>query len=315
MIDRASIESAAARIAGHVRVTPVIALLPGDLGLTGRVLLKLESMQRSGSFKARGAFNRILSGTTPPTGVITASGGNHGAAVACAAADLGVRAEVFVPSVASPAKIRRLQAYGADVHVVGDRFAHAYEAMQLRAAQTGALVVHPYDQIEVLEGQGTLAREFEAQGADLDTILVAVGGGGLIGGIAAWFGGAPTQRVRVVGVEPAACPSLHAALAAKHPTDVAVGGVAVDSLGATQVGSLMFPIAQAHVERVVLVSDDAIRAAQRLAWDGLRVALEPGGATALAALASGAYVPELGERVGVVLCGGNVDPSTLEETP
>ena len=314
MINRASIESAAARIVGKVRVTPAIPLLSDDLNLPGRVVLKLESLQRSGSFKARGAFNRILSATVPSAGIITASGGNHGAAVACAASDLGLRAEVFVPSVASAAKIRRLQAYGAQVNVVGDRFAHAYEAMQIRAAQTGALVVHPYDQVEVLEGQGTLAREFEAQDADLDTVLVAVGGGGLIGGIAAWFGGAPTQRVRVVGVEPEACPSLHAALAAKQPTSVTVGGVAVDSLGATQVGSLMFPIAQAHVDRVVLVSDDAIRAAQRLAWDGLRVALEPGGATALAAIASGAYKPAPGERVGVVLCGGNVDPSALEET-
>jgi threonine dehydratase len=314
MIDRASIESAAARIAGKVRVTPVMRLFAGDLGLPGAVTLKLESLQRSGSFKARGAFNRILSCETPSSGVITASGGNHGAAVACAAADLGVRAEVFVPSVASPAKIRRLQAYGAHVNVVGDRFAIAYEAMQIRAAETGALIVHPYNQTEVLEGQATLAREFEAQVDGLDTVLVAVGGGGLIGGVAAWFGAANGRAVRVVGVEPEACPSLHRALAAGHPVNVNVGGIAVDSLGATQVGSLMFPIAQAHVERVVLVSDDAIRAAQRLAWDGARLALEPGGATTLAALAAGAYVPASGERVGVVLCGGNVDPSTLEET-
>jgi threonine dehydratase len=305
--------SAAARIAGKVRVTPVMALGARDLGLRSAVTLKLESLQRSGSFKARGAFNRILSADPPSAGVITASGGNHGAAVACAGADLGLRAEVFVPSLASPAKVQRLRDYGAQVHVVGDRFTDAYAAMQARAAQTGALVVHPYDQREVLEGQGTLAREFELQVEGLDTVLVAVGGGGLIGGVAAWFGGGTGRHVRVVGVEPEACPSLHHALAAGIPVDVTVGGIAVDSLGATQVGSLMFPIARAHVERVVLVSDDSIRQAQRLAWDGLRLALEPGGAVALAALASGAYLPEPGERVGVILCGGNVDPSTLLE--
>lgn len=314
MIDRASIEAASARIAGRVRVTPIVPLAADDLGLPGGVTLKLESLQRSGSFKARGAFNRILSGLPPKAGVITASGGNHGAAVACAAADLGLRAEVFVPSVASPAKIRRLAAYGAHVSVIGDRFAHAYEAMQARAAESGATIVHPYDQVEVLEGQGTLAREFESQAPNLDTVLVAVGGGGLIGGVAAWFGGVTGRRVRVVGVEPEACPSLHRALHAGEPVDVTVGGVAVDSLGATRVGALMFPIARAHVDRVVLVSDDDIRAAQRLAWDGLRLALEPGGAAALAALASGAYVPAPDEHVGVVLCGGNVDPATLQET-
>lgn len=314
MIDRASIEAAAARIAGRVRVTPIVSLVAGDLGLPGDVTLKLESLQRSGSFKARGAFNRILSSHPPAAGVITASGGNHGAAVACAAADLGLRAHVFVPSVAPPAKIRRLRGYGAEVSVVGDRFSHAYEAMQARAAESGALIVHPYDQTGVLEGQGTLAREFEVQAPYLDTVLVAVGGGGLIGGVAAWFGGATDRRVRVVGVEPEACPSLHRALRTGEPVDVTVGGVAVDSLGATRVGALMFPIARAHVERVVLVSDDDICAAQRLAWDGLRLALEPGGAAALAALSSGAYLPAPGERVGVVLCGGNVDPATLEET-
>ena len=315
MIDRASIESAAARIEGRVRVTPVAPLLHRDLGLPGEITLKLESLQRSGSFKARGAFNRILTATPTHAGVITASGGNHGAAVACAAADLNLPAEVFVPSVASPTKIKRLQAYGAHVHVVGDRFAHAYAAMQARAAETGAVVVHPYDQLEVLQGQGTLAREFESQVASLDTVLVAVGGGGLIGGFAAWFGGGTGRTVRVVGVEPEACPSLHHALAAGEPVDVPVGGLAIDSLGATRVGSLMFPIARAYVDRVVLVTDEAIRSAQRLAWDGLRLALEPGGATALAAVLSGRYVPNPGEHVGVVLCGGNVDLSSLEEKP
>jgi threonine dehydratase len=313
MIDRASIGSAATRIVGRVRVTPVVRLLHGDLELPGSVTLKLESLQRSGSFKARGAFNRILTSTPTSAGVITASGGNHGAAVACAAADLRLPAEVFVPSVASPTKIRRLRAYGAQVHLIGERFTHAYAAMQIRAAETGALVVHPYDQTEVIDGQGTVAKEFESQVGSLDTVLVAVGGGGLIGGVAAWFGGATGHRVRVVAVEPEACPSLHRALAAGEPVDVTVGGLAVDSLGATRVGSLMFPIARAYVDRVVLVSDAAIRAAQQLAWDCLRLALEPGGATALAALTSSRYVPSPGEHVGVILCGGNVDLSTLED--
>lgn len=314
MVDPASIEAAAARIAGRVRITPVIGLAPGDMGLPGRVSLKLESLQLSGSFKARGAYNRILSSRVPAAGVIAASGGNHGAAVAWAAADLGHRAEVFVPTVAPPAKVARLRDFGAVVHVVGDRFVEAYDAMVARAAETGATMIHPYDQAEVLAGQGTLAREFAAQVPDLDVVLVAVGGGGLIGGVSAWFGEAPGRRVRVVGVEPEACPSLHRALAVGEPVDVAVGGIAVDSLGATRVGSLMFQVARRHVDRVVLVSDPAIREAQVRAWSGLRIALEPGGAAALAALTSGAFVPAVNERVGVVLCGGNVDPSTLQET-
>lgn len=306
------IERAAARIAPHVRETPVMPLERGAFGVAAPVTLKLELLQHTGSFKPRGAFNRILSSQVPAAGVIAASGGNHGLATAFAARSLGHRAEIFVPEISSPVKIARLRDYGATVNVGGASYAEALAASEARAKETGALVVHAYDQPEVLAGQGTVGREFEHQAPKLDTILVAVGGGGLIGGIAAWYRG----RTRIVGVEPEAAPSLARALEAGAPVDVAVGGVAADSLGAKRVGSLMFAIAQKHVERVVLVADDAIRAAQRALWETLRIAPELGGATALAALLSGAYKPERGERVGVLVCGGNVDPAQLvEKTP
>ena len=307
MVTPADISEASRRIAGRVRVTPVMNLEDGSFGSAGHLVVKLESLQRSGSFKARGAFNRILSGNVPESGVIAASGGNHGAAVALASLSLGFRAEIYVPEVASPSKVARLVAYGADVTIVGQRFPETYLAMQARAALTGALMVHPYDQPEVLAGAGTLAMELEGQVPDVDTIMVAVGGGGLIGGVASWFGG----RVRVVGVEPFACATLHDAMKAGMPVDVPTGGIAVDSLGATRIGSLTFDTAREFIDLVVLVEDDAIRDAQLQAWDSLRVALEPGGAAALAAITSGAYVPIAGERVAIVLCGGNVDPSSL----
>ena len=276
----------------YVRRTPVIEAE----GLT----FKLELMQHSGSFKARGAFTNLLTREVPPAGVVAASGGNHGAAVAYAAHKLGKRARVYVPTVSSPAKIERIRSYGADLVVGGERYADALAASEKWAAETGALQVHAYDQEGALLGQGTVGLELEAQ-AKLDTLLVAVGGGGLIGGIAAWYGG----RVRVIGVEPAAAPTLTHALKAGQPVDAPAGGIAADSLAPRRVGEIMFPIAQKYVERVFLVDDDAIRAAQQKLWEVLRIATEPGGAAAFAALLSGAYRPKAGEKVGVLLCGGN----------
>jgi threonine dehydratase len=306
-VDRAAIEDAAARIAGRVRVTPIVRPGAGAFGLPEALALKLECLQHTGSFKPRGAFNRLLTAVVPAAGVIAASGGNHGIAVACAARELGHHAEIFVPEVTAPVKIDRLRRYGAVTHVVGATYADALEASARRAAETGALAVHAYDQPEVLAGQGTVARELAAQAPDLDTVLVAVGGGGLIGGMAAWFAG----TVRLVGVEPEGAPTLARALAAGAPVDVDVGGVAADSLGARRVGALMFPLARAWVERVVLVDDGAIRRAQQALWDDLRVVAEPGGAAALAALMTGAYRPPAGARVGVLVCGANADPGTV----
>jgi threonine dehydratase len=309
------IDAAAARIAGHVRETPLLPLESGAFGLASPIVLKLESLQHSGSFKARGAFNSLLSLDVPEAGVIAASGGNHGAAVAYAAGRLGHRAEIFVPEISSPVKVQRLRDYGAVVHQIGANYGEALAASRRRILETGALAIHAYDQAEVLAGQGTVAREFERQAMALggiDTLLVAVGGGGLIGGIAAWFAGRMVgPQVRLIAVEPERCPTLHSAFAAGEPVDVAVGGVAADSLGASRVGSLMFPIAQRAVDEVLLVPDEAIKAAQSALWQNLRLAVEPGGATALSALVCGVYKPARGERVGVLLCGGNVDPATL----
>jgi threonine dehydratase len=304
---RAEIEAAGERIAGHIRTTPVIHLEDQAWGLSGRLVLKLELFQHTGSFKPRGAFNRVLSNPVPPAGLIAASGGNHGIAVAYVGQQLERRAEIFVPEACSPVKIERLRGYGAQVTIVGATYADALEASQARAEQTGALVVHAYDQPEVVVGQGTLAREFEQQAPDLDTLLIAVGGGGLLAGAAAWFEG----RVRLVGVEPASAPSMTQALKAGEPVDTAVSGIAVDSLGARRVGMLAYSLVKQHVERIVLVSDEAIRQSQRTLWNDLRVLAEPGGATALAALLSGTYRPAPGERVGVVICGGNTDPASL----
>jgi threonine dehydratase len=303
----AEIETAARRIAGCIRTTPVIHLEQDIWGLPGQLALKLELFQHAGSFKPRGAFNRVLSSSVPPAGLIAASGGNHGIAVAYVGQKLGRQAEIFVPEACSPVKVERLRSYGAQVTIEGATYAEALAASQVRAEHTGALVVHAYDQREVVIGQGTLAREFEQQVPDLDTVLIAVGGGGLIAGAALWFGG----RVRLIGVEPVTAPSMAEALRAGEPVDTRVGGVAVDSLGARRVGLLAFSLVQQHVARVVLVSDEAISQSQRMLWHDLRVLAEPGGATALAALLCGAYRPQPGERVGVVICGGNADPATL----
>jgi threonine dehydratase len=301
-VDRQAIDKTHAVIRPHIRVTPVVEVSGADVGLAPLPLtLKLELLQHSGSFKARGAFANLLLRTIPPAGVVAASGGNHGAAVAYAAMKLGVRAKIFVPTVASPAKIARIRGYGADLVVGGERYADALDASEACVRQSGALPVHAFDQAETLLGQGTLGLELAGQAPALDTLLVAVGGGGLIGGIAAWYAG----RVKVIGVEPEAAPTLFEALKAGAPVDAPAGGVAADSLAPRRVGELMFPIAQTHVARVVLVSDDAIRAAQRRLWESMRIVAEPGGSAAFAALVSGAYVPGSSERVGVVVSGGN----------
>lgn len=305
MISRTAIQEAARRVAPHVRRTPSLALEDGAFGIDARIFLKLECLQHTGSFKPRGAFNSILSSTVPESGVIAASGGNHGAAVAFAAQQLGHRAEIFVPTISPKNKVERLRHYGATVNVVGRDYAEALAASKDRAAQTGALQIHAYDDQRVLAGQGTLAMEWEEQAEGLDAVLIAVGGGGLIGGAASWY----QERVRVIAVEPEGAPSLHHALEAGRIVEVEVGGVAADSLGARRVGELMFPIAQKFVSLALLVTDEQIVAAQQLLWNKLRIIAEPGGATALAALVSGVYRPQPGERVGVVLCGANAELS------
>ncbi|MBL8376322.1 MAG: threonine/serine dehydratase [Burkholderiales bacterium] len=301
------IRHAMARVGPRLRRTPVIELPRGAFGIDATLVLKLECMQHTGSFKPRGALNRMLANPLPAAGVIAASGGNHGAAVAWAARALGVDAEVFVPASSSAAKIERIRAYGARTHVGGAAYADAFDAMQKRALETGALVVHAYDQPETVAGQGTLALEFEAQAFGLDSVVIACGGGGLLGGVAAWF----ESRVRVVAVEPRDCPTLFQARATGAPTDVSAGGIAADSLGARRIGTLAFTIAARHVADCVLVDDAAIRTAQRALWEECRVAAEPGGATALAALMAGAWRPGAGERVGVLVCGANLDPASL----
>jgi threonine dehydratase len=308
-VTRFDVESAAELIAPHVRRTPVLDLEPGALGVPGHLLLKLELTQHTGSFKPRGAFNRMLTADIDASGVLAASGGNFGLAVAYAAGRLGHVAEIFVPATSPAMKIDRIRAYGATVHVVDGYYADAYAACEERAWETGAAFLHPYDQPAVVAGQGTLARELEEQVPVLDTVVVAVGGGGLIGGVAAWYAG----NASVVGVEPLACPTLQTALAAGAPVDVEVGGVAADALGARRAGTIGFEIARAHVERVVLVPDEAIVEARRRLWDEVKVLAEPGAAAPLAALIAGAYVPAPDERVGLVICGGNADPSTLTD--
>ena len=301
-IDRAGIAAAHGIIRPYVRRTPVIEVDGADFGLGAlRCFLKLEFMQHAGSFKARGAFANLLLRAVPAAGVVAASGGNHGVAVAYAAMRLGKPARIFVPSIASPVKMARIRECGAELVVGGERYADALAASQDWARTSGALQIHAFDQPETLLGQGSVALEFEEEVPELDTLLVAVGGGGLIGGIAAWHAGA----VRVVGVEPEAAPTLTRALACGRPVDAEAGGIAADSLAPKQVGALMFPIAQRYVERVILVTDEAIQAAQQILWNTLRIVTEPGGAAACAALLLGQYRPRADERVGVLLCGGN----------
>ena len=306
------IDRAAERIAPHVHRTPLWRLPSGALQLPAdappfEAWIKLEHLQRSGSFKARGMFNRLLSHPIPAAGVIVASGGNAGIATAVAARALGVRAEVFVPALISPAKRERLEALGARVVVGGAAYADALQACEARQRETGALLTHAYDQPEVVAGAGTLAREVELEAGLPDTLLVSVGGGGLVGGIAAWCAG----RCRVVALEPELAPTLHSARVAGAPVDVAVSGLAADSLGARRIGALAWVIAQQHVHDALLLSDAAIREAQRFMWREFRLAVEPAAALPLAALRSGAYTPRAGERVGLVVCGANVDAGTL----
>src|SRR6267154_4089504 len=303
MISRTEIQDAGRRIAMHVRRTPVMALEEKACGIDAKILFKLECLQHTGSFKPRGAFNCILSSEIEEVGVIAASGGNHGAAVAYAAHKLGHSAEIFVPVITPKNKVDRLRHYGASITVTGNNYAEALAASRERAAQTGAVAIHAYDDALVLAGQGTLGMEFEEQVGGLDSVLIAVGGGGLIGGISIWY----QERVRVIGVEPERAATLHNSLAAGQVVEVETGGIAADSLGARRVGDLMFPIAQKFVPQTLLVSDEHIVEAQRMLWQQLRLVVEPGGATALAALLSGAYKPDPGERVGVVLCGSNAE--------
>lgn len=302
-ITRERIAATASVIAPHVRHTPMLAADLAEFGLAPAPLLfKLELLQHSGSFKARGAFANLLLREVPPAGVVAASGGNHGAAVAYAARALGVKATIFVPSITSPAKLERIRSYGAALVVGGVRYADALAASEAHVAASGAMAVHAFEQVETMLGQGTIGLELEADAPTIDTLLVAVGGGGLIGGIAAWFGG----RVKVVAVESDGAPTLHDAFAAGEPVDAPAGGIAADSLAPKRIGSMAFAMARAHVApAVVLVSDDEIRAAQAALWSGVRLVAEPGGAAAFAALLSGRYVPAKGERVAVLVCGAN----------
>jgi threonine dehydratase len=301
-IDRDQIATTEKVIRPHIRRTPIIELDGSEFGLDSFPLVfKLELLQHSGSFKARGAFANLLLRKVPPAGVVAASGGNHGAAVAYAANKLGIPARIFVPTVASQEKIDRIRGYGAELVVTGERYAEALAASERWQTESGALAVHAYDQPETLLGQGSVGLEFEQQSPSLDSLLVAVGGGGLIGGVASWY----ANRIKIVGVEPIAAPTLHNALQAGRPVDSPAGGIAADSLAPKQVGALMFPIAQKHISGVTLVTDDAIQQAQQVLWKTLRIVAEPGGAAAFAALLSGRYKPQPGERVGVLVCGGN----------
>src|SRR5215475_1166012 len=289
-------------IRSYVRRTPVIEIDAADFGLkSNKLCLKLELLQHSGSFKARGAFTNLLTRRVPEVGVVAASGGNHGAAVAYAAQTLNVPAKIFVPRVSSPIKVQRIREYGADLVIEGDRYADALAASEAWVKQTGAMPVHAFDQEETILGQGTVGMEMDEQAPPIDSLLVSVGGGGLIAGIAAWY----ASRIKIVGVEPFVSPTLTKALAAGHPTDAETGGLASDSLAPRRVGERVFPIVKDHVHSVVLVADNAIVECQRALWHVLRIVAEPGGAAALAAVLSGAYKPVIGERIGVIISGGN----------
>ena len=301
VVSRKDIEAAASRINSRVRRTPVIQLEEAAFGIDAEIFLKLELFQHTGSFKPRGAFNRILSADVPRAGVITASGGNHGQAVAYASKVLGIDAEIFVPEGSPSLKAERIRRHGAALTVTGQYYDDAMDACRARAMETGALLVHPYDHPDVVAGQGSVGREMEDQLPDVDAILVAVGGGGLAAGVAAWY---QSER-KVVTVEPESCTTLASALAAGQPVDVSVGGIASDALGARKIGEIPFSIARKHVAEAVLVSDEAILEARQRLWESLRIVAEPGGVASLAALLSAAYVPDMGERVGVVICGGN----------
>ncbi len=300
------IREAGDRIAPYVRCTPVAQVT--GFGLDYPLAMKLEQMQHTGSFKPRGAFNTLLTGTVPPSGLVAASGGNHGAAVAYAASTLGHHARIYVPEIAGPAKIGLIGRLGADLQVVPGAYANALDAARAYEAETGAAQIHAYDAPPTVEGQGTVMAEWEDQGLDADTVLIAVGGGGLIGGALAWLQG----RRKVVAVEPETSCALHAALNAGEPVDVEVSGVAANALGARRIGDICFGLAQTQKVPSLLVSDTAITEAQTALWRELRQLVEPAGATALAALMSGVYTPEPGERIAVLICGGNIAPDPLQ---
>ena len=298
-LNRTTITETAARIAPFIRKTPVMDVaVPG---IEKPVCLKLELFQHTGSFKPRGAFANLVGAKIPKAGVAAASGGNHGAAVAHAAKVLGIKARIFVPVISSPAKVARIAAYGATIVQEGANYQEAVGLCQDYVRESGALNIHAYDMGTTLAGQGTLGRELEEQAPDLDTVLVAVGGGGLIGGLASWY----QSRSKIVGVEPETCNCLSAALASGNTVTIKPAGLAADSLGASSAGSLMFPIAQKFIDRVALVSDEDIRNAQRWLWTNAQIVTEPGGAAAFAALLSGSYRPGKHKRVGVIVCGAN----------
>ena len=305
MISRKEVEAAWSLIRPHVRRTPVLEL-SGSFGIAAPLALKLEALQVSGSFKGRGAFHKLLASKVPAAGIVAASGGNHGAAAAYAARALGHKAEIFVPTIAAPAKVARLQSYGAVVHQIGSVYAEARAASEKRAAETGALIAPAYEEPVVFAGAGSVALEFAEQ-ATFDTLLVAVGGGGLIAGCAAAIG----DQIKIVAVETEGTPTLHEALKAGKPVDVAISGIAADALGASRIGTPNFEIARKLVRESVLVSDDAVRTTQRALWEALRLVAEPAGATGLAALISGAYRPAAGERVATLICGANTDPGSV----
>lgn len=302
---KAEIEAAKARVAPHVRETPVITTQ--SFGLPHPITMKLEHMQHTGTFKARGAFNTLLSTDVPKGGIVAASGGNHGAAVAYAAKALGHSAHIFVPELAGPAKIDLIRRTGAELTVVSGEYANALAAAQEHETKTGAMQIHAYDAPGTIAGQGTMMAEWEAQSLDADTVLIAVGGGGLIGGALGWLQG----RRKVVAVEPRHCCALHKALEYGAPCDVPVSGVAANALGARRIGEICFGLARVHLGASVLVDDDAITAAQVALWREWRILVEPAGAAALAALMSGAYTPEPGEKVAVLLCGANPAPDPI----
>ena len=290
----------------YIRRTPTVHVAASDFGAgsnagDAKLTIKLELLQYSGSFKVRGAFANLLMRAVPEAGVVAASGGNHGAAVAYAAQKLGVPARVYVPRISSPAKVQRIRSYGADLMIGGDGYSDALAACEEWASRNGALRVHAFDQMETMCGTGTLGLELEEQDSSIDTVLVAVGGGGLLGGVASWY----DNRIKIIGVEPETAPTLTYALEAGEPVDAPAGGIAADSLAPRRIGSLMFPIAQQRVSQVVLVTDSAIRDAQETMWRELRIVAEPGGAAAVAAVISGAYRAQDGERIAVVVSGGN----------
>lgn len=303
-LSRERIQATESIIRPYIRRTPILEVDGADFGLDSiKITLKLELFQHAGSFKARGAFTNILTREVPAAGVVAASGGNHGVAVAFAAMKLGKPATIFVPTVASKTKLDRIRRSGAELVITGDRYADSLAASEAWTTQSGALPIHAYEGDETLLGQGTLGMELEEQAPELDTVLVAVGGGGLIGGVAAWY----QNRVKVISVEPIEAPTLQRALSAGRPVDSPAGGIAADSLAPRQVGQQMFPIAQKFVHSALLVSDEEIIAAQKTLWETTRIIAEPGGATAFAGLLSGRYKAEPGERVGVIVCGGNTD--------